>query len=78
MKSSKKTRLGRYPFVSRIMKYTLIAVPALGQAQNTLQNVKSKLASLAEVHAFHVPEFKVQSIHLGANIEGKKLTFDLT
>ncbi|ORZ02608.1 hypothetical protein BCR43DRAFT_528647 [Syncephalastrum racemosum] len=44
------------------MKYTLIAVPALGQAQNTLQNVKSKLASLADVHAFHVPEFKIGTL----------------
>ena len=42
------------------MKYTLVSVPALGQSQNTLLNIKSKLAQYAETHPFNIPEFKVK------------------
>ncbi|KAI9258026.1 CRE-VHA-11 protein [Phascolomyces articulosus] len=44
------------------MKYTLVSVPALGQSQNTLLNIKSKLASYAETHPFNIPEFKIGTL----------------
>ncbi|KAI9474865.1 hypothetical protein BDB00DRAFT_860156 [Zychaea mexicana] len=44
------------------MKYTLVSVPALGQSQNTLLNIKSKLAPFAETHPFNIPEFKIGTL----------------
>ncbi|KAI8137022.1 hypothetical protein BJV82DRAFT_636923 [Fennellomyces sp. T-0311] len=44
------------------MKYTLVSVPALGQSQNTLLNIKSKLAQYAETHPFNIPEFKIGTL----------------
>ncbi|CAO3649301.1 unnamed protein product [Cunninghamella blakesleeana] len=44
------------------MKYSFVSVPALGQKQNTLLNIKAKLAEYAETNAFPIPEFKIGTL----------------
>ncbi|KAI9304532.1 hypothetical protein BJ944DRAFT_202551 [Cunninghamella echinulata] len=44
------------------MKYSFVSVPALGNKQNTLLNIKAKLGEYAETNAFPIPEFKIGTL----------------
>ncbi|KAI8337133.1 hypothetical protein BC941DRAFT_470867 [Chlamydoabsidia padenii] len=44
------------------MKYTFISVPALGNKQNTILNIKAKLTEYAETNAFPIPDFKIGTL----------------
>ncbi|CAM0135186.1 Vacuolar ATP synthase subunit C [Umbelopsis sp. WA50703] len=44
------------------MDYHLVSVPASGNRQNTLQNLKGKLSEVASTSPFSIPEFKIGTL----------------
>ncbi|KAI8070808.1 hypothetical protein BC940DRAFT_339841 [Gongronella butleri] len=58
------------------MKYLFVSVPALGNKQNTLLNIKGKLAEHAETFSFPVPDFKIGTLDALVLLSDDLVKFD--